>query len=104
MSVNFCALALCDRGHAVPGKRREFADDFLSLELTSLSLCAVRFNKRSIASAEASLKYFLFGGMSAAFTLFGLSLIYGLAVRFISRPSQQFARATNDTLFLAGWL
>jgi NADH-quinone oxidoreductase subunit N len=53
---------------------------FLSLELTSLSLyILVAFNKRSIASAEAALKYFLFGGMSAAFTLFGLSLIYGLA-------------------------
>src|SRR5690606_13896429 len=28
--------------------------------------------------AEAGLKYFLFGGMAAAFLLFGFSLIYGL--------------------------
>jgi NADH-quinone oxidoreductase subunit N len=53
---------------------------FISLELTSLSLYILTaFNKRDIKSAEASLKYFLFGGMSAAFTLFGLSLIYGLS-------------------------
>jgi NADH-quinone oxidoreductase subunit N len=53
---------------------------FISLELTSLSLYILAaFNKRDIKSAEASLKYFLFGGMSAAFTLFGLSLVYGLA-------------------------
>jgi NADH-quinone oxidoreductase subunit N len=53
---------------------------FIALELTSLSLYILTaFNKRSIKSAEASLKYFLFGGMSAAFTLFGLSLVYGLA-------------------------
>jgi NADH-quinone oxidoreductase subunit N len=53
---------------------------FLSLELTSLSLYILAgFNKRSLASAEAALKYFLFGGMSAAFTLFGLSLLYGLS-------------------------
>ena len=53
---------------------------FLSLELTSLSLYILTgFNKRDVKSAEAALKYFLFGGMSAAFTLFGLSLIYGLS-------------------------
>ena len=53
---------------------------FLSLELTSLSLYILTaFNKDSILSAEAALKYFLFGGMSAAFTLFGLSLLYGLS-------------------------
>jgi NADH-quinone oxidoreductase subunit N len=53
---------------------------FIALELTSLSLYILTaFNKHDIKSAEASLKYFLFGGMSAAFTLFGLSLVYGLS-------------------------
>lgn len=53
---------------------------FIALELTSLSLYILTaFNKRDVKSAEASLKYFLFGGMSAAFTLFGLSLVYGLS-------------------------
>lgn len=53
---------------------------FVSLELTSLSLYILTaFNKRDVKSAEASLKYFLFGGVSAAFTLFGLSLVYGLS-------------------------
>ena len=53
---------------------------FISLELTSLSLYILTaFNKRNLKSAEAALKYFLFGGMSAAFTLFGLSLLYGVA-------------------------
>ncbi|HSU54272.1 MAG TPA: proton-conducting transporter membrane subunit, partial [Candidatus Dormibacteraeota bacterium] len=53
---------------------------FISLELTSLSLYILTaFNKRNVKSAEAALKYFLFGGLSAAFTLFGLSLLYGLS-------------------------
>ncbi|MDB6016871.1 MAG: nuoN 2 [Pedosphaera sp.] len=53
---------------------------FISLELTSLSLYILTaFNKQNVKSAEAALKYFLFGGMSAAFTLFGLSLVYGLS-------------------------
>jgi NADH-quinone oxidoreductase subunit N len=51
---------------------------FVALELLSLSLYIMTaFNKQSIESAEAALKYFLFGGMSAAFMLFGLSLLYG---------------------------
>jgi NADH-quinone oxidoreductase subunit N len=53
---------------------------FVALELTSLSLYILTaFNKRNIKSAEAALKYFLFGGMAAAFMLFGLSLLYGLS-------------------------
>jgi NADH-quinone oxidoreductase subunit N len=55
---------------------------FIALELTSLSLYILTaFNKRDIRSAEAALKYFLFGGMSAAFMLFGLSLLYGRRTR-----------------------
>jgi NADH-quinone oxidoreductase subunit N len=53
---------------------------FVALELTSLSLYILTaFNKRNVRSAEAAMKYFLFGGLSAAFTLFGLSLVYGFA-------------------------
>ena len=53
---------------------------FIGLELTGLSLYLMTaFDKGDIRSAEAGLKYFLFGGMAAAFTLFGLSLIYGLS-------------------------
>ncbi|MDB6033579.1 MAG: nuoN 2 [Verrucomicrobiales bacterium] len=53
---------------------------FIALELLSLSLYVMTaFQKRSAFSAEAALKYFLFGGMSAAFLLFGLSLVYGVS-------------------------
>lgn len=52
---------------------------FLSLELASLSLYVLAgFDKSRVESAEAALKYFLFGGVAAAFLLFGFSLIYGL--------------------------
>jgi NADH-quinone oxidoreductase subunit N len=52
---------------------------FVALELTSLSLYILTaFNKRDVKSTEAALKYFLFGGMAAAFLLFGLSYLYGL--------------------------
>ncbi len=52
---------------------------FVGLELLSLSLYIMTaFAKSSEKSAEAALKYYLFGGMSAAFMLFGFSYIYGL--------------------------
>jgi NADH-quinone oxidoreductase subunit N len=52
---------------------------FVALELTSLSLYVLTaFDKRNPRSAEAALKYFLFGSMAAAFALFGFSLLYGL--------------------------
>jgi NADH-quinone oxidoreductase subunit N len=52
---------------------------FLALELASLSLYVLAgFDKTRPESAEAGLKYFLFGGISAAFLLFGFSLLYGL--------------------------
>jgi len=53
---------------------------FIGLELTGLSLYLMTaFDKCDIRSAEAGLKYFLFGSTASAFTLFGLSLIYGVA-------------------------
>ncbi len=53
---------------------------FISIEFLSLSLYILTaFDKESRPSAEAGLKYFLFGGMSAGILLFGFSLLYGLS-------------------------
>ncbi|MGO8756631.1 MAG: NADH-quinone oxidoreductase subunit N [Terracidiphilus sp.] len=53
---------------------------FIGLELLSLGLYILTaFAKQSGKSAEAALKYYLFGGMSTAFLLFGFSYFYGLS-------------------------
>jgi NADH-quinone oxidoreductase subunit N len=53
---------------------------FVGLELLSLGLYILTaFAKHSGKSAEAAMKYYLFGGMSAAFLLFGFSYMYGLS-------------------------
>lgn len=53
---------------------------FVSLELTSLSLYALTaFVSGRAESIEAALRYFLFGTVAAAMTLFGMSLLYGLS-------------------------
>lgn len=74
---------------------------FLALELTSVSLYILTaFDKRSSQSAEAALKYFLFGSMSAAITLFGLSLLYGLSGSTNLRAIAAAAAAKPDPLLL----
>ena len=51
----------------------------LGLELLSLaSYSLAGFHKGSKKSAEASLKYVVFGGLSAGVMLYGISLMYGL--------------------------
>ncbi len=53
---------------------------FVALELTSLPLYILTgFKKHDARSAEAALRYFFFGGISAAFLLYGLSLLYGIS-------------------------
>jgi NADH-quinone oxidoreductase subunit N len=53
---------------------------FVGLELLSLGLYILTaFAKSSGKSAEAAMKYYLFGGMSAAFLLFGFSYLYGIS-------------------------
>ncbi|MSR61349.1 MAG: NADH-quinone oxidoreductase subunit N [Planctomycetes bacterium] len=51
----------------------------LGLELLSLASYALAgFHKGSKRSAEAALKYIVFGGLSAGVMLYGISLLYGL--------------------------
>ena len=51
---------------------------FVALELTSITVYVLAgFMRHRLASAEASLKYFLMGAFASAFMLFGLALIYG---------------------------
>ena len=75
---------------------------FIALEFLSLSLYILTgFDKRSRQSAEAALKYFLFGGMSAGFLLFGLSLLYGLSGSIeLPRIAAALSGAALDPLLL----
>jgi len=51
----------------------------LGLELLSLASYALAgFHKGNKQSAEASMKYVIFGGLSAGLMLYGISLLYGL--------------------------
>jgi NADH-quinone oxidoreductase subunit N len=67
-------------GGLVISAARDLLVIFIGLELLSIGLYILTaFGKTSAKSAEAALKYYLFGGMSAAFLLFGFSYLYGLS-------------------------
>lgn len=78
--AEFVALVLlATAGFSLMAVAQQLLVVFLAIELASLSLYLLTgFDKTRPESAEAALKYFLFGGMAAAFLLFGFSLLYGL--------------------------
>lgn len=79
---------------------------FGALELLSLCLYVMTaFNKRHVRSAEAALKYFLIGGVSAAFLLFGFSLVYGVTSELsLTQIAPKLAAGSPDPLLLVGLL
>ena len=79
---------------------------FVGLELLSLSLYIMTaFAKSSGKSAEAALKYYLFGGMSAAFLLFGFSYIYGLTgTTNLTDIVSALARSGPSPLLYVAWI
>jgi NADH-quinone oxidoreductase subunit N len=72
-------LLMAAAGGMIVAAAQDLLVIFVGLELLSLGLYILTaFAKTSGKSAEAALKYYLFGGMSAAFLLFGFSYFYGL--------------------------
>jgi len=78
---------------------------FIGLELLGLSLYVMAaFDKTDLRSAEAGLKYFLFGSTASAFTLFGISLVYGMSgTTTLAATAQKFgAGGSVEPLLAAG--
>ncbi len=77
---------------------------FVALELVSLSFYTlVAFHREKREAMEGALKYFLIGGLSAAFTLFGLSFVYGAthALNF-NDIAEQLRGASWSPLLIVG--
>ncbi len=82
----------------------------IAIELASLpSYAIVGFDKRNRAGAEASLKYAVFGAVSAAIMLYGVSLLYGMyhtldVVRIADRLAVQLDAGHNVVLIAVALL
>jgi NADH-quinone oxidoreductase subunit N len=69
-----CALL----GAIVMASSRDLVSIFIALELISIpAFVMTGLRKRDVRSNEAALKFFLFGVLSSAVMLYGMSLIYG---------------------------
>jgi NADH-quinone oxidoreductase subunit N len=79
---------------------------FIGLELLSLGLYILTaFAKGSGNSAEAAMKYYLFGGMSAAFLLFGFSYFYGLTgTTSLQLIQYRITLSGASPLFYVAWI
>ncbi|MCS7049874.1 MAG: NADH-quinone oxidoreductase subunit N, partial [Verrucomicrobiae bacterium] len=78
---------------------------FVALELTSLSLYILTaFHKNWLRSQEAALKYFMFGAISAAFLLYGLSVLYAATGTTSVRGLGQVAASPLIVVGLVGVL
>src|SRR5712691_2133898 len=77
---------------------------FSGLEFLGLSLYVMTaFDKSDLRSAEAGLKYFLFGSTASAFTLFGLSFIYGMSgTTGLAAIGQKLTTASVQPLLAVG--
>ena len=75
----YALLCMATLGGMFMSSANEMISMYLGIELLSISsyvLCC--FNKNDIKSSESSLKYFVVGGLSSAFLLYGFSLLFGL--------------------------
>ena len=82
---------------------------FLGLEVLSVSLYILAgFNRDSLKSNEAGLKYFLLGAFSTGFLLYGMALTYGATgttkVAKIAAFISQSGINTSNIMLLAGML
>ncbi|HLE95925.1 MAG TPA: NADH-quinone oxidoreductase subunit N [Candidatus Thermoplasmatota archaeon] len=72
-------LLLATVGMMVVASSRDLVTLFVAFETTSIATFAlVAFFKDTIDGSEAAMKYFIVGALSAALTLFGISIFYGL--------------------------
>ena len=76
---------------------------FIALEISSISTYILAgFRRRSAASAESSLKYFLLGSFATAFFLYGIALMFGATGSTGIYPIAASLRGGASTLADAG--
>ncbi|KAA9353473.1 NADH-quinone oxidoreductase subunit N [Larkinella humicola] len=78
---------------------------YLSIELVSISSYLLTGLSASRKASEGSLKYLLFGAVSSAIMLYGMSLLYGLTGTLaLSESVEQLAQNDSFVIYVAGFL
>ena len=95
-------------GAAVMVTANDLVVSFLGIEILSISLYVLAASdRRRSASQEAGLKYFVLGGFSSAFLLYGIALVYGTTGQtslngIATVLSSEITVPRNDAMLLAG--
>nr|MBL8455855.1 NADH-quinone oxidoreductase subunit NuoN [Zoogloeaceae bacterium] len=78
---------------------------YMGLEMMSLSLYAmVAFDRDSVRSTEAAMKYFVLGALASGLLLYGMSMIYGAtgSMDFSSIAQSVYNQSANKTVLMFG--
>src|SRR4030067_397645 len=102
----YALLLLATSGMMIMASSLDLIVLYLGLELMSLSTyILVGFVRHDVRSNEAAIKYFLLGGFSSAFLLFGASMVYGLTgtteITAIAEYINENTLAGNQMLLLS---
>jgi NADH-quinone oxidoreductase subunit N len=100
----YLLLVLATLGAAVLAASSHLASFFLGLEVLSISLYTLlAYLRHREVSIEAGVKYLILAGVSSAFLLFGMALIYAaLGTMALADLPAAAAQAADSPLLLAG--
>jgi NADH-quinone oxidoreductase subunit N len=102
----YVLLMLSAAGALVMASANDLMVMFLGLEIMSIAVYVLAgIHTRRSRSGEAALKYFILGGLSSAFFLYGIALLYGATGSTHLATIADFLAAhalTNDLLLIGG--
>jgi len=104
----FSLLLVAALGAAIMVTANDLVVSFLGIEILSISLYVLAASdRRRTASHEAGLKYFVLGGFSSAFLLYGIALVYGTTGQtnlggIAVVLADEVTLPRNDAMLLAG--
>ena len=95
-------------GGIIMGSANDLIVLFLGLEILSIAFYVMAAShRRRIESQEAGIKYFVLGGFSSAFFLYGIAMVYGTAgstnfTRIVDSFNSNIPAVRHDAFVLAG--
>jgi NADH-quinone oxidoreductase subunit N len=104
----YALMLVAATGGIVMGAANDFIVLFVGLETLSLAFYVLAASyRRKTGSSESGIKYFVLGGFSSAFFLYGIALIYGAVgstniTDMVATLSTTIPVDRNDALILAG--
>lgn len=106
VSEYFSLIVFALVGMLFAASSNNFATLFVSIELITITFYVLTsFQRGKVISLEAGVKYLILGGLSSAFMVFGIALVWGTSGKFnfdeLAMVSAQFS---SNKLFLMGVL